>query len=266
VPAAPAAAAAAAAPAAAAPAANGNWWGTDAPDDKGYVENKAWRNPGDMLNAYRGLEKLVGQKGMILPKDSTDKDGWGKVFDALGRPKSAAEYQLPVPPGADPKLAEKFGAKFHELGLNTDQARGAATFWNEYVTGLVAASNAEFKTKAKAEFDGLVKEKGGEADAWFGIAQGAQAQLGFDKPMLEKLERNIGTKTMMEMFYKIGTAMAEDTAHGDGQNKGPMSVEQARARIKEQDADGEWRKKFSAGDAGVRAEREKLNRIIAGMG
>lgn len=218
-----------------------------------------------MLTAYRGLEKLVGQKGLVPPKDSTDTDGWNRTWDALGRPKDPKEYQLPVPDGMDRGFADKFAAKFHQFGLNTDQARGIAGAWNEMVTEMANGDSAAFKTKSKAEVDGIWKEMGKEkGSAYFGQVNLAARSLGLQQADVQKLEKALGTRRMFDLLHRAGDGLSEDDLGGDGQGGAGLTPEAAQAKLKDLQGDAAWRKKLLAGDVAARGENDRLNRIIAG--
>ena len=243
-----------------------NWWGSDSADDKGYIENKGWRGPNDLLTAYRGLEKVVGRDKLVLPKDSADAEGWNRVYDALGRPKDPNEYQLPVPDGMDRGFADKFAGVFHELGLNVEQGRKLAGRWNEMVGEMAAADNARFATQSKAEVQAIHKELGQEqAAAYFNQVNLAAQAFGLGKGEIKALERALGTRRMLDLMHRMGDGLGEDTASGDGQGGGQMTPERAKARVAELQGDAAWRKRFQEGDAAARSEMERLNRIIAGL-
>jgi hypothetical protein len=54
-----------------------------------------------------------------LPSDSNDKDGWGNIYNKLGRPADATGYQLDLPEGMN--VNEGMLSMAHELGLNNAQ-------------------------------------------------------------------------------------------------------------------------------------------------
>src|SRR5437868_12698655 len=104
------------------------WLGDAAPEDvRGYVGNKGWRNPNDVIDGYRNLEKLVGSHRLALPKDENDAEGWNKTYDALGRPKTPAEYKID---GGDPAFTKVASDWMHKAGLNTRQAQALAKSGN----------------------------------------------------------------------------------------------------------------------------------------
>jgi hypothetical protein len=68
------------------------WLGeTPDPELKGYVENKGWKDPVELLNGYRNLEKLVGQARIAMPKDENDAEGYARCTT-----RSAARRRPPT--------------------------------------------------------------------------------------------------------------------------------------------------------------------------
>ena len=119
---------------AAPPVAAPNW--LDGADEVtvGYVQNKGWEKPTQVLESYRNLEKLMGAdragNTVILPKPDATPEEFGKFYDRLGRPSDAAGYKLQVPQGGDPEFAKIAGNWFHESGLTAKQGEELAGRWN----------------------------------------------------------------------------------------------------------------------------------------
>ena len=119
------AAPAAAAPAAAAPAA-----GTPAfsiPDsfkDKPYL--KGIDTPEKLFSMLDGAQTLIGQRPAGIPAPDAPAEEWGKFYDALGRPKTSAEYQLEIDPSVKPdeKVVGQIKDLFYKHGLTPAQAKG----------------------------------------------------------------------------------------------------------------------------------------------
>ena len=107
-------------------------WTADLPEDaRGFVKNKGWAKPADLLDSYRHLERLVGAERLALPRDENDRANWERVWNRLGRPEKPEGYKLPLPEkGGDKALAKAFAARAHDLGLTAKQARGLTDWWN----------------------------------------------------------------------------------------------------------------------------------------
>ena len=59
---------------------------------------KGWRGPADMLTSYRALEKMLGSEKLPLPRDEQDRDGYERVYKALGRPDGLSWTEIEIVP------------------------------------------------------------------------------------------------------------------------------------------------------------------------
>ena len=99
------------------------WYSTVNQENHGYIENKGWKGPDDMLNSYMGLEKMRG-----VPEDqilkiplAEDADGMNEMYNRLGRPETADGYELGLEEG---DYSKWYTETVHGLGLNNEQAKG----------------------------------------------------------------------------------------------------------------------------------------------
>jgi hypothetical protein len=243
---------------AAAPA--GSWVDAIADADlKGYAQNKGWKDPVEVLNGYRNLEKLVGQDKIPMPKGDADKDGWARVWDALGRPKSADDYRLAVPEGADPAFAKQAAGKFHELGLSASQASALADWWNQTQGSQQQQLATQRAQDAERGLTELRQAWGNDWDQNVELGRRAAREFGFNPDLLGKIEGAIGTKALLEQMAKIGRGLTEDRfTAGRGANSFGMTPEAARTRIADLRKDPTWSSKYLSGNVDAKAELARL--------
>jgi hypothetical protein len=242
------------------------WLGADAPDDlKGYVQTKGWKGAREVLDGYRNLEKVVGQARLAMPKDENDVDGYAKVYDALGRPKSAAEYKLPVPEGADPTFAKAASDVFHKAGLSTKQAGDIGKWWNETAAAAEKAAEEKYQVDSAQAMQKLEASWGGAYKERLETASRAARQFAIDADMADRMERSLGTEKFMDLMYRMGHAISE---HGGaagldqpGAGSHMLTPEQAKTEIKRLQADPEWSKKYINGGALERQRMESLHKM-----
>lgn len=95
-------------------------------------------------------DRMLG-RALFLPEDTADdatkQAAYAKVYDKLGRPGKAEEYQLPVPDGQamDPEIAGRWQKAFHQAGLSQSQvAEVMAEYWRtvDYAGNVVAGAEA----------------------------------------------------------------------------------------------------------------------------
>lgn len=137
-------------------------WKAGFPDDlKALVEAKGWDSPLDPVISYKQIEEWQGRAPLRIPGEGAKPEEWGKVYDALGRPKTADEYGIADRPSDFPAeipysedVARYFSTVFHEFGLTKQQAQGIAGKYNakqrEMFETYVAQRTAESQ-KADAE-------------------------------------------------------------------------------------------------------------------
>lgn len=247
----------------AAPPANGAWYDSIEDNDlKGYLQNKGWKDPTELAVGYRNLEKLVGSEKVPLPKSAEDTEGWSRVYDALGRPKDAAGYKLPVPEGADPAFAQAAAQEFHKLGLSDRQASALAEWWNGQQSGAMQASQAAQQQKSEQELTGLRAEWGQAWDENVELGRRAAREFGLDGDKLSAIEAAMGTGDMLKFLSRVGRGLTEHTFEGGrSTNSFGMTPEAARQRLTSLRADPEFSGKYLGGNADARAEMERLMRI-----
>ena len=241
----------------------GSWYDSIEDSDlKGYLQNKGWKDPSELAVGYRNLEKLVGQDKLVMPKGADDKEGWNRVYDAMGRPKSAEEYKLPLPEGDNGEFAKAASAKFHELGISQNQANALAEWWNGQQQNAMQAQQAQLQQQGlRAEQDmAQLKTDWGQAyDENINLGKRAAQTFGLDQAKLESLESAWGTKGMLEFMAKIGRGLTEHNFEGGNTTQGfGMTPEAAKQRIGALQGDKEWVGKYLGGNVEAQNEMKRL--------
>lgn len=96
-----------------------------------------------LLTKAEGAIKLVGTRPAGIPAADAKSEDWEAFYDAMGRPKTAAEYQIEGADKADPKFAPKVLGAFHKAGLTPAQAKLIWTEVSAGATELTAAQAAQ---------------------------------------------------------------------------------------------------------------------------
>lgn len=245
-------------------ASSGSWYDNiDDADLKGYVQNKGWKDPKELADGYRNLEKLLGGEKIPMPKGADDKEGWARVYDALGRPKTADDYKLQVPEGDDGAFAKVAAGKFHELGLTAEQAAGLNAWWNETQQGRMTEYTQQTAAKAEADLQSLRSEWGAAYDENVEFGRRAAREYGLDQDKLTKIESALGTGEMIKLLAQIGRAQGESNFvdGGTGSKGFGMTPEAAQQRISALRADKDWTSKYLAGNADATQELARLMKL-----
>lgn len=197
-------------------------------EDVGYIQNKAWKAPGDVVNAYKNLEKFHGvpaEQIIKLPKDFADEKAMGDVYNRLGRPESADKYDYTAPEGVQVSEERMKWAKetAHKLGLNKSQFAALTNATLEYEGGLIKGMENELALKSETQMNDLKKEWGAAFDERKVLGQRAvRTFLPGDgeakEAMLGAIEGAIGSAAMLKLFANIGERLGEDqiiSSNGD---------------------------------------------------
>ena len=83
-----------------------------------------------LAKGYVHAQRLVGADKIPVPNKFATEEDWNKVYEKLGRPKSADEYKfnLPEDKTVDEAALKSFAEQAHKLGLLPGQADGLLNF------------------------------------------------------------------------------------------------------------------------------------------
>lgn len=248
-------------------------WASTLPEDlQGLVGHKGWKSPEDAVKGYRHLEEFTGAdkagRGMVLPKDAEDKEGYDRVYKALGRPDTPEGYEIkslmlesgvPVDE-TDTLLAETMSGAMHEAGLSMSQAKKMA----EAFQGVVKSTNDSAEQAFAAELEAFERKV---APADLEAARRGFRFFGLDKDeageVSTALVRALGPERAVKMFAQLGGALGEDKAIEGGGIVGVGGVAGASRRMDQLLSDPAFSKRYLGGDQGAMDEMDKLSKIIA---
>jgi hypothetical protein len=234
----------------------------------GYVQNKGWNDPRQVLDGYRNLEKLLGadkaNNAVIVPKGDAEADAWNNLYDRLGRPSAPDGYGFKAANG-DAGLEQALSGKFHELGLSKAQGEKFGAWMNE----MIQSGQASEQQAAAARFqqdDMALKQEWGSAYMQNVTAANVAARaLELDADTVDKISGAIGHKATMSLLARIGAGYEEDgfVTSGDAPGFGNvMTPGQAKAAIQEKMSDPVWAKAYQTGGMNSK-EFKEMQRLQA---
>jgi hypothetical protein len=233
-------------------------------DARGYVETKGFKEPADLLNSYRNLEKLRGvpaERLIKLPEKMDDAEAMGEVFDRLGRPEAADKYTRALGDEFNDDVFKGIASEAHKLGLTDAQFAGMQQATAQFAAKVQEAQDAQIAS----EFD---EWKGKNADG-FNAAARAMAQAGVSEEQLEGILT--GNKAALYDFLaKVGAGLNEaPVTQGDNPPAGfEMTPAAAKSKIQELMADEAFMKQYLSTNQKVRApaiaRMEALQKAAAG--
>lgn len=246
-----------------------DWTSSYNDENKGYIQAKNFKDPNEVLNSYRMLEKTVGaglDKIIKLPS-TTDAPEWNDIYTKLGKPMEAKNYKIPVPEGQqeDKATNDKIREIFHEANLTSEQGEKIAAKWQEMAMGkMKEASEAQLAANKVAEGD-LKTEWGKAFDQNVETAKKAAKAFGLDGDTIEKMEKAMGFPPLMKFLKEVGSKIAVEGSFIDGGGpkaggfNGAMEPAHAQAQIKEKMSDPEFIRRVSSGDSRALGEWNKLH-------
>lgn len=243
-----------------------NWLNGADETTLGYVQNKGWTEPTQVLEGYRNLEKLLGAdkagNALIVPKPDADPKEWNAIYDRLGRPTGPDGYNVKFPETAEPGFKDAVLAKAHELGLTKAQAEGLFGNMTELADARVAAAQAA-RQEAFSRDDAAIRAEWGHAyNQNLAQAQAAARGLDLDAATIDRISDALGHKATLGLLQKIGARLGEDTfVTGDKTEAfgNAMTPGQAKAEIQSLMADRNFTTRYMSGDAEAKAKMERLH-------
>lgn len=117
-----------------------------------------------LLAKLDGAQKLIGTRPAGIPAADAPPEEWNKFYDALGRPKTAAEYTFEDAGTPDPKFTDAVRGAMHKHGLTPTQAKGIYSDVNTALQA-IAKEKGIAEEKLNTDFDALgAKLFGAERD------------------------------------------------------------------------------------------------------
>jgi len=249
-------------------ASTGDWLGGLSEDLKGYVGNKGWKSPADLVESYRGAEKLLGvpkDRVLKLPEKFYDEKGkltseGRAIRESLGAPKEAKDYNLVAPKeGADPKLLDHFRGVFHELGLPKADAEKITSSWNDYIASQTTSAKEAASATIKNQQQALAKDWGAAYEQNLTIAKEAIRTMGVKAEEVTALESILGHDRAAKLFHQLGKQVGEAPYIGGQRPDALLEPVNAKAQIKELISDKDFANRLQSGDREAAAKWKRLH-------
>lgn len=211
-----------------------NWRAALEPELGQLVEQKGWRQPSDVLNSYRHLERLVGAERLAVPAADSDPAQWSALWDRLGRPKDPGGYELKAPESGsyDSATADWFRETAHELGLTAKQAAALHDgFLARFPAVEVATPNDNAAASPMPE-ESLRDLWGRKYESNMAAARRAFAAFLGEAAPFHDIADALGETALLDMLAKVGRMIGEDSITARAESgAGPRNPAEALAEI-----------------------------------
>lgn len=241
--------------------ADGGGWLASLPDDlRGVAEHKGWKEPADALRSYRHLEEYMGAdkagRGVVLPKDGDDAEGYERIYKALGRPDEVGGYELNSLFGedvVDQRVLDGMSKAMHEAGLSKAQAHKMGAAYQEMFKSALAEGEAQYASEVEDVKSTLSPEIIESARRGFRLFRLPPDEA---QDVSRTLERALGPKAATELFARLGRATGEDRPpDGSAETGGDP-----QRRIDQLLSDKDFNTRYLAGD---KAAVERINDLYS---
>lgn len=246
----------------------------------GHIENKGWKKDDpiavaiEATKAARELQKHFGvpESHLIkLPQNASDTAAWDGVYQRLGAPKEAKEYDLSLVKFSDgsdlkdlPGFEDTMRAALFNAHVSKDRAADIVKSVVKFMDGAEQTMGAQTQAQRLENLQALQKNWGANAELNRLTAMQGARRLGLTMDGLASLESQLGYPNLMEALRKIGAGTTEDTFVEAGQTGHPTTQNGAIARRDELMKDQGFVNRYLKGDVEARREMDNLHLLISG--
>jgi hypothetical protein len=245
----------------------------------------AWTNKGldmadpaklavELTKHWKAAERHVGvpaDRLLRLPEKPDDTAGWNTVWQKLGAPAEAKDYDFSTVKFADgtdleQSFIDTMRATFAARHLPKEAATEVTKAVVKYLESAEASENSVTNAARQTQLASLEAKWGAQKDANMLQALNGARRLGLNPDQVKGIERAIGLDVAAELFRKIGIGTNEDTfVEGRSTGGQPATSEAAQSRLNDLKSDPEWTKRYLSGSQKERREFHALMEQITGI-
>ncbi len=168
-----------------------------------------------LAKGYVHAQRLVGADKIPVPNKFATEEDWNKVYEKLGRPKSADEYKfnLPEDKTVDEAALKTFAEQAHKLGLLPGQADGVVKFYNDMIGQELSNANSIAEAARNKATTELKTEWGQAYDQKLTAANNVVASVfppGFMSMNMEDGTKIGDNPAVIKAFAMLAERMGED--------------------------------------------------------
>lgn len=249
-----------------------DWTSSFNEEQKGFITNKGFKEPVNLLDSYRNSEKLIhqlrgtGSDRIIGLPEKDDAPEWKDVHYKLGVPKEAKEYQFEVPKEhGDEKFVDWARSTMHKLNIPRKAAEGLVKEWNQYVGSRHSETTAARQAEIDKQANTLKTEWGSAYDQNLKLAQTAAKEFGFTAEVIDQLENSMGYAGVHKLMHTLGSKIGEHQFQdgGKGGMGGNLTPGQAQSEIAARMSDTDFQQRVAKGEKAAVDEWTRLNKALA---
>jgi len=183
-------------------------------------------------------QKMMGNR-IPIPKNDEEMN---ELYTKLGRPESAADYEVEIPSGYEQYYPEEMMSSFketgHELGLSPKQMQGLIEWQKGSVDFQMQQEQVAGDTQGIKTEEILKEEFGANYDKNLTAAQRALRVYGTPELQQKLSDPRYGNDPdLIRLLANAGKDITEDSAQGTANNSLVMSPLDAKMRIEKINSD-----------------------------
>jgi len=234
---------------------------------KGYWEPLKDKSLSDVLKTYGEAQSLIGSS-VRLPQDDSP-EAWGKVWNRLGRPDNAEQYQATIGnlEGVewDSSRINDFRSVAHQAGLTNKQVQTMFDWYGNEVQAQMNHAETTASQQKKETESALKDEWGLNFERNRNLARRGAMHI-FGEEGFPEAERAFGNSIpLMQGLSKIGRSLMEDGLIGESSAEfGGMSRSEAKQEIEKLTAPDSpyWTKPGQKPDPRSQDIRDKVTELF----
>ena len=174
-----------------------------------------YKTVGDVFKGFAESQKLIGAKGIILPKDTDAPEAWNPVYTALGRPEKPEGYKFTeikdLHPGIKitPESMKEFTDFSFAEGLTNKQVDKINQWYLGKVNGMLKAQDDAWNKQVETGTAALKQKWGNDFDKNINIIKTLVAKRGGDA-LINALGDKLNNPVVMEFLATEGARYTED--------------------------------------------------------
>lgn len=233
-----------------------------------------------LVSSYTNAQTMLGRNRIALPDANATQEEKDKFYNSLGRPEKAEGYEaisvenLPESFANKEKIVEWAQKTFHAAGVPKEAAEAIFKSYGEFFGNELSLTEEQLKQNTQTKLGELEREFGGAYENRMKAANS----------LFEMIEDNAEFKNLLETvthdgvalgnhptFIKAFVSLARKTmgenfigADGTQSMSGRMTPDEAKQKIKELEADPEWRKKLmNKSEVGHKEAQQQRSELFA---
>ena len=192
------------------------WFDNLAPELKADPNVNKYKTADDLVKGHLESVKLIGSKGVIVPKPDAPQAEIDKFYNTLGRPEKADGYKftpienLPEQLKTDPQTETAVKGLFHKAGITQAQADLIQSEYTKMTATAIMKQQEAYIAQQKAAETELRNEWAQNYDKNIALAKRLVESIG-GKDVLEAFGEAGNNPKVLKFLAKVGKSFAEDS-------------------------------------------------------